>query len=151
MKKGGVYILILVLLSGCDLMRSVTKERETKTTETTLVVPRDTVVRVDGSSSKIEAMLEELLKGQEMKQTAGNSTVSLRYIPETNIVEAGCQCDTMEIMMTLLDRYFERNTETQEVVVKEPSNWGKFKYALQGGVVIMILILIIILIRKYLL
>lgn len=143
-----LVIISLFVLTGCELFKPVKSSvKETYSVEQS-VVPRDTIIKVDPSQSKLELLIAELIKGQQHTQKSGNSTVSVRYIPETETIEAECECDSLSIAATLFDRLIKEKIERQEVVVKKPSILERITTLWDKIFTILILLYLIYILKK---
>lgn len=145
-------ILLVGILSGCGLLKKPTTTTNTEVYEnvTETIVERDTVLKTEASSSEINALLKDLLDGQERISSNGNSKTTLRYNTVTKEVEADCECGEMELMIKLYDKLIERDTRSVSTteITKNKTSWKDSILNIMLGVVAAIGVLIFIKLSK---
>jgi hypothetical protein len=115
-------VVVMLFITGCGLLQPVGDTTvEEKTSER--IIYRDTSVVVGGDFSQVETLLQDLLKGQQIESKSGNSTVTVRYLPETRTIQADCECDTALIELQLRDKILESYIK-ETTVKKRGFLWG---------------------------
>ncbi|MCB9245972.1 MAG: hypothetical protein H6606_06030 [Flavobacteriales bacterium] len=134
MKRGlllfACIFILVVSATGCLTRRqseavSHTTNEEVQTIER--YVSRDTVVFAPPSNSTLDILLADLIAEKQFTSRSDNSQVTVRYIPETKSIEANCECDSVSIVLQLMDRYFSyyrsKTEVTESEVTKDGHNW----------------------------
>lgn len=148
----GMIAIAFNSLVSCSLLRQPERIIETQTVYKETV--RDSIVTIPADSSAITALFEcdslnrVILKQLEQKQgTRSSIEVKTSYMPSGNLMlSADCKCDSINIYLTIKDRFVSQKFKQKETVVIKPQA-KKSRFWL-GFSLAIILVLVIVIVRK---
>ena len=141
-------MMFAVAVCGCRPLPHLVQERR----DSVIVreVLRDTVVRIEADSSLIEALVECDSLGQArlsriMEYESGGRVKPPAVTITDNVLTAKAVVDSMEVYMTIKDRYEEHRVDiVRTVEVNRPTAWQKVRMRLGEAAIAVISVLLLL-------
>lgn len=119
MKRYIILLLALLTLTFSCKIRNIENKTETKIEYREVI--RDTTIFVPADKAIVTALLAcDSLGNVYLKQIQtlqGNSSASANVIIRDNYITAECLCDSINIYLTMKDRYYTENTNSVKTIV----------------------------------
>ncbi len=138
----GIIVFVLLITLSCKDRHLSSNELIVDTNEKIVYkeVQRDTIINIPTDSSTIFALLDcDSLNKVYLKEISNlqgkRSSINFKT-QQTNkgyVVEADCECDSLDIAITMIERYsdYRKKTDTNSTKV-EVKKCNEFKLFLQG-------------------